>query len=362
VRAGRREKEDERGTMMKAWRAHAYGEGGNPADTISKMTLDDVPVPVAGAGQVQIKVAFAAVNPIDWKLFSGGMHGICPVSFPYTPGFDLSGTVSAVGEGVSGFAVGDEVAVDIGLVESCKEPSPGFGPAGAFAEYATVPAELVAKTHGVDLRAAAGLPLAGLTAYQALFTGNGTDFTGAPLGDLKSGQKVLVLGGSSAVGMYAVQLAKNAGLHVAATASGAMMPDGKTAKKDYVKTLGADRVEDYTTDGWSDALKGQDFDLVFDCVGEDAYWTEVAPKVLKKGGKFISIANFSPGTGADGLVFQNYLLKSNTEDLSKLMAMVKEGKLKVSVDSTVPLTEAPKALSKSMTMHSAGKLVVQIAA
>jgi len=109
-------------STMKAWRAHAYGENGNPADTIAKLTLDEVPVPQPGAGQLQIKVAFAAVNPIDWKLFSGGMHGICPVSFPYTPGFDLSGTVSAVGAGVTGFAVGDAVAGDIGLVESCKDP------------------------------------------------------------------------------------------------------------------------------------------------------------------------------------------------------------------------------------------------
>ena len=90
-----------------------------------------------------VKVAYAGVNPIDWKLFSGGLDGICPCQFPYTPGFDVSGTISAVGEGVTGFAVGDEVAGDIGLVESCSDPPAEFGPAGAFAEYATLPASLV---------------------------------------------------------------------------------------------------------------------------------------------------------------------------------------------------------------------------
>ena len=348
-------------STMKAWRAHAYGENGNPADTIAKLTLDEVPVPQPGAGQLQIKVAFAAVNPIDWKLFSGGMHGICPVSFPYTPGFDLSGTVSAVGAGVTGFAVGDAVAVDIGLVESCKDPNPGFGPAGAFAEYATVPAEYVAKADGVDPAQAAGVPLASLTAYQALFTGNGRDFKGATLGDMKAGQKLLILGGCSAVGMYAIQFAKNAGIKVTATASGATMSDGKTSKADHLKALGADEVIDYTKGEWSDALAGQDFDMIFDCVGESKYWSEGAPKVLKKGCKFISIANFAPGDGGDGLVFQNFLLKSNAEDLSKVMALIKEGKVKVTVDSTVPFADATKALTHSMTMKAAGKIVIKVA-
>ena len=84
---------------MKAWQASAYGADGNPADTIANLKLADVEIPPAGAGQIQVKVSLAAINPIDWKLFSGGLHGIVPCTFPYVPGFDITGEVTAVGEG-----------------------------------------------------------------------------------------------------------------------------------------------------------------------------------------------------------------------------------------------------------------------
>ena len=86
---------------MKAWQASAYGADGNPADTIANLKLADVEIPPAGAGQIQVKVSLAAINPIDWKLFSGGLHGIVPCTFPYVPGFDITGEVTAVGEGAS---------------------------------------------------------------------------------------------------------------------------------------------------------------------------------------------------------------------------------------------------------------------
>ncbi|CAJ1370558.1 unnamed protein product [Effrenium voratum] len=217
---------------MKAWRVHAYGEEGNPADTISKMTLDTIPMPEPKPGQVLIKVELAAVNPIDWKLFSGGMHGICPVTFPYVPGFDVAGTVVKLGEGVGNVQVGDEVIADLGLVETCKTESP-CGPAGAFAQYTVALASTVAKREGIPAKELVGLPLAGLTSYQALFTGAGGDFTGAPLGTLAPGQKLLVLGGAAATGAIAVQLGRAIGAEVATTASPNKMPDG-TNKLDYM--------------------------------------------------------------------------------------------------------------------------------
>ncbi|CAE7348849.1 QOR, partial [Symbiodinium sp. CCMP2456] len=102
-----------------AWRVHSYGKEGNPAHAISNMTLNMVPVPEPRKGQVLVKVQMAAVNPVDWKLFGGGMHSIFPVSFPYVPGFDIAGTVVKVGEGVTRLAVGDEICGDIGLRETC---------------------------------------------------------------------------------------------------------------------------------------------------------------------------------------------------------------------------------------------------
>ena len=129
-------------STMKAWRTYKYNEDVPAAIGALKLETD-VPVPTPGAGEVRVKVLHAAVNPIDWKLFSGGYHSMCPATFPYVPGFDLSGTVDAVGEGVS-LAVGDTIIADTGLLETCVDPPPNGGSGGAFAEYAIVPEKLAA--------------------------------------------------------------------------------------------------------------------------------------------------------------------------------------------------------------------------
>lgn len=343
---------------MKAWRAHAYGAEGNPADTIGKMTLDTIPVPEPKKGQVLVKVELAAVNPIDWKLFSGGLHGICPVSFPYVPGFDLSGTVAKLGEGVTDLAVGDEVVVDLGLCETCCTETP-CGPAGAFAEYALALAETVAKRDGLSSKDVVGLPLAGLTSYQAIFTGAARDFSGAELGKLEAGQKLLVLGGAAATGAIAIQLAKSAGAYVATTASPNKTPEG-ISKIDYMKQLGADEVINYKEADWAEALAGKDYDLIYDCVGTPEDWPKAA-KVLKKGGNFVTIANFGEAKSTEDHSFKVFPIKSNSDDLKKLIALVKAGKLKVPVDSIVPFSDVQAVLSKSMGWASAGKLVIQVA-
>ena len=123
-----------------------------------------------------------------------------------------------------------------------------------------------AATHGIDPSAAAGLPLAGLTAYQALFTKAGRSFTGADLGSLKSGDKLLILGGATFVGCFAIQLAKNAGAFVACTASTKLNAKG-VAKLEFCKSLGADVVIDYGTAEWSDVLAGKEYDMILDTVG-----------------------------------------------------------------------------------------------
>ena len=413
---------------MKAWTCAGYRADGNPGDAIAKLELSEVAIPAPGAGQVQVKISHAAVNPIDWKLFSGGLHGICPCTFPYIPGFDVSGTISAVGEGdrcspplrglggcvffrdvcvtrsakkaipidlrvprplasehipalvipalrpesltrlyysrpetpgVSDFAVGDAVCVDLGLVETCVDPAPAQGSGGAFAEYAVAPASLVAKYGTLDGPTAAALPLAGLTAYQGLFTKSARTFTGEPLGDVKSGDKVLVLGGATLVGSYAIQLAKNAGATVACTASTNKTSDGRT-KMALCESLGADVVIDYKTSTWFEALAGQEYDMIYDCVGSDDDWVASA-KVLKKGGLFLSIANFAADPAAnEACVFKNFLLKSDGEDLSELVAAVEAGKLKVTFDSTVKMADVPAALTKSFKSENAGKIVVAV--
>jgi NADPH:quinone reductase-like Zn-dependent oxidoreductase len=261
---------------------------------------------------------------------------------------------------VSDFQVGDTVCADLGLCETCVDPKPAQGNAGAFATFAAVPASLCAKTDGVDPVAAAGLPLAGLTAYQALFTKAGRTFTGDTLGDLKPGQKLCIIGGATAVGAFAIQLAKNAGAFVACTASS--NDDARGVKKtEACKALGADVVIDYGNEEWSDVLNGQEYDLVFDTIGKQEDWANAA-KVLKKGSDFISVANFAADAAAnESNVFKNFLLKSDGGDLSDLVAMVKAGKLTVPVDSVVPFADVPAALAKSSAQANAGKIVVDVA-
>lgn len=329
---------------------------------IKSLSCETLPVPAPAAGQVRVKVQYAAVNPIDWKLMSGGLDGVCPCSFPYTPGFDISGVVDAVGDDVSDLAAGDAVVADLGLVETCCNPPPAAGCGGAFAEFAVLPAGLCAKRGGMAADAAAGLPLAGLTTYQALFTGEGSSFAGERLGDLKAGQKLLILGGSSATGAFAVQLAKNAGATVAATASENLMPDGTTKKIDFVKSLGADQVIDYKSADWAEVLAGQEYDLIFDTVGLDEDLAK-ADKVLKKGGDFVSIANFNPESkSTDEVRFAVFLIKSTGAELSKLVQLADEGKLQVPVDSTVAFEDVPAALEKNMSFRSGGKIVVKVSA
>jgi NADPH:quinone reductase-like Zn-dependent oxidoreductase len=256
--------------------------------------------------------------------------------------------------------VGDAVCVDLGLVETCVDPAPAQGSGGAFAEYAVAPASLVAKSGTLDGPTAAALPLAGLTAYQGLFTKAARTFAGEPLGDVKSGDKVLVLGGATLVGSYATQLAKNAGATVACTASTNAMSDGRT-KMALCESLGADLVIDYKSSSWSERLAGQEYDMIYDCVGSNDDWVASA-KVLKKGGLFLSIANFAADPAAnEACVFKNFLLKSDGKDLADLVAMVEQGKLKVTFDSTMKMADAPAALTKSFKSENAGKIVVAVA-
>jgi len=347
-------------TQMMAWCAKAYGAEGNPADTITNLTKETVDVPSPKAGQVLIKVEMAAVNPIDWKLFSGGLDSIAPVTFPYVPGFDVAGTVVKLGEGVKDLTVGDKVCADLGLVETCCKDTP-LGPAGAFAEYAVALASTVSRRKNLTAAQTVGLPLAGLTSYQALFTGAGSSFKGEELGKLEKGQKLLVLGGATATGALAIQLAKNVGATVAATASPNLMPDGKTTKIDFAKEMGADEVINYKDANWAEVLAGKEYDMIYDCVGDAEDWPK-ASAVLKKGGLFVSIANFGEVESTADHGFRIFLVKAHAPDLDKLLELVASEKLKVPVDSSVPFEKVPQALARSLKWQSAGKLCIQVSA
>ena len=169
---------------MKAVRYHSYGDS-------DVLVYEDADRPAAGAGQVVVKVAGTAVNPVDVAIRAGFLQEVFPVTLPHIPNFDVAGVIAEVGEGVSGWSAGDTVVAFLPMTAP-----------GAAAEYVAAPAEvLAAAPRTVELADAAALPSAGLTAWQALFEH----------AEVKAGQSVLVNGAGGAVGGYFVQLAAHAG-------------------------------------------------------------------------------------------------------------------------------------------------------
>ena len=308
--------------------AHINEYGGKEAVEIN----DTVSKPQAEAGKIVVEIRAAGVNPIDWKIRQGYMAQMMPLQFPATMGGDFSGVVTEVGEGVSGFSAGDEVYGQAGVL---------LGGSGTFAEYALVSAQNVAqKPKNISHQEAAGLPLAGVSALQALSENI----------DLKKGQKILIHGGGGGVGSFAVQLAKYLGAYVYTTVS--------TEDAAYVKGLGADEVIDYTAQKFEDLVT--DCDAVFDMAGGETYTRSFS--VLKKGGIIVSMVE-QPNTE----LMEKYGVRSisqftqpTREKLEKLAVLVEQGVVKVHIDKTFPLDETAEALSYLETGHPQGKVVLEV--
>mmetsp|Transcript_4869 Transcript_4869/g.15011 ORF Transcript_4869/g.15011 Transcript_4869/m.15011 type:complete len:352 (+) Transcript_4869:63-1118(+) len=331
---------------MKAWHCSGYQE--DAALAVASLTLANaVPVPSPGKQQVLVKVHFAALSPTDLLLLTGSAQERFPLGgFPAVPGCDAAGEVAALGPGCSPrLKVGDRVAfcLDIAALSGSQ--------AGALADFCACPEGQVSKLlEGVELRAAAGLPLAGLSAYQALFTGAGLSTKGEPLGDVQAGSKVLILGGDRGTGHLAVQLAKKAGATVVTTAS--------PSKLDWLRTLGADRIVDW---------REQDFDLIYDCVGWASSPEEMgkATMVMRPGGQFITPPEFQ-AFAPEGVIkerhFKAMVANPNTQDLDVLIQRLASGELEVNVDHVYPFAEAPHALTHSVSGQTNGKVLVSVAA
>lgn len=233
---------------MKSAQMKTYGS----SEVIEINQNDSIPDPSARKALVTIKAA--GVNPIDWKIREGYMKQAMQLHFPTTLGLDFSGVVEKVGDGVSGIKQRDEVY---------GQASVASGGSGAFAEVALANADSIAhKPKSLNHQEAAGLPLVGVSTWQALVETIG----------LTNGQKILIHGGAGGIGSIAIQLAKHLGAHVATTVS--------TDDKQVVKELGADEVIDYKTQTFEDLV--HDYDAVFDTVGGETYTRSF--KALKRGG------------------------------------------------------------------------------
>jgi NADPH:quinone reductase-like Zn-dependent oxidoreductase len=291
----------------------------------------DVDRPEPKADEVLVKVHAAAINPADWKI-RDGMGEQFGFKLPLILGGDIAGTIEAVGVEIKNFKQGDAV---YGMTLSNLS--------GAYAEYAVAKADAIAlKPNELNFEEAAAIPIGALTAWQAIFD----------LANLSSGQRILITGASGGVGSMAVQLAKAKGAIVIATASG--------KNEQFVRHLGADEFVDYTKQRFEEVVK--DVDVVFDTVGGDTL--ERAFQTLKKGGFLVASAQTPSEEKAKkfGVESAWVLCQSNAEQLAQINQLIKEGKLKVHVETVLPLTEVKKAHQLSQSGRTRGKIVLQVGA
>jgi NADPH:quinone reductase-like Zn-dependent oxidoreductase len=288
-----------------------------------------VPRPVAGAGELLVRVHAASVNPIDTYTRAGQAEDITGARTPYVPGFDVSGVVEAVGAGVKSFRKGDAVFAMLDLRRG-----------GAYAEYVLVKqAEAAKKPKRLSHEAAAAMPLTVLTAWQALFD------TAA----LEAGQTVLVHAGAGGVGSMAIQLAKWRGARVIATAS--------AANHAYLRKLGADVVIDYKTQRFEELAK--DVDVVLDPIGGDTQRRSLA--VLKRGGILVSIVGLgATARNTTNVRAQSILVKPDAATLTRVAALADERRLQPTVSHSFPLQRAGDAHVQSETGRTRGKIVLKV--
>jgi NADPH:quinone reductase-like Zn-dependent oxidoreductase len=308
---------------MKAVRIHNYGDK-------SVLQYEDAPMPQCGADDVLIRVVASSVNPVDWKIREGGMKEMLPFTMPFIPGWDVSGVVHAVGNNAHHFKVGDAVY-----------SRPDIAREGTYAEFVAVrESEVAVKPGTISHIQAATLPLAGITAWEALVTAGG----------IAPGQRVLVHAAAGGVGSLAVQIAKAKGAYVIGTAS--------SAHRSLVLSLGADEFVDYHAQPLREAV--HDIDLVVDTMGGETQaesWHVMAPN-----GMLVSIAS-DPADGAaqwPRLRAAFLFVQPNAAVLAQLALLVEQGQLRSVIGAEYALHDIGLAHALSETGHVAGKIALWV--
>ncbi|MFI7128347.1 NADP-dependent oxidoreductase [Nonomuraea sp. NPDC050153] len=298
---------------------------------VLKMVEVDRPVP--GPTEVLVRVEAAGLNPTDWKTRESG--GFLRDELPFVLGYDVSGVVEDSGVGQALHKPGDEV---FGML---KYPD-GHG---AFAEYVTAPSRhFVRKPAAVDHVQAAGIPLAGLTAYQAL-----VDVAG-----LKGGQRVLIHAAAGGVGHLAVQIAKARGAYVIGTAS--------AAKHEFLRGLGADELVDYRNEDFAEVVR--DVDVVLETIGGD--YGPRSLRTLRAGGTIVSLVlrDLDPDlhrrAAELGIRSEAMLVEPDHAAMRALAALAEAGRLRAEVAAALPLAEAAKAHELGETNRVTGKIVLTV--
>lgn len=312
----------------------------------------DVPEPTVGEHDVLVRVEAAGLNPLDEKIRAGEFKQILPYKLPLILGNDVAGTVVRVGTAVRGFKPGDEVYA-----------RPHQDRIGTFAErIAVAEGDLALKPASISMEEAGSLPLAALTAWQAL----------VERGKLRPGQKVLIHAGAGGVGSIAIQLAAHLGASVATTASG--------SNADFVRALGADTVIDYRTQDFEQLLTG--YDLVLDSLGGETL--EKSLRVLKPGGKAIGIAGppdpaFARQAGLNpllrlavtalsrkirrqakklGVTYEFLFMHASGDQLRQITTLIDQGAVRPVVGKVFPFDQTPQALQSLSQGGIRGKAVI----
>lgn len=309
---------------MKAVRFHEHGDP-------EVLRVEDVETPEPGAGEVRVRVAASAFNPVDDGIRGGYLQEVFPVALPHVPGIEVSGVVDALGAGVGGVAVGDAV---IGFLPMVAD--------GAAAEYVVASAAVLAPApSSIPLADAAALPMVGLTAWQALFDDAG----------LEAGQRVLVNGAGGAVGGYAVQLAKRAGAEVVATAS------PRSAER--VRAAGADVVVDHTTTALADAV-AEPVDVLLNLARIAPEELAALAGLVRDGGVVVNTVPTipTPSDAARGVRAVGVFVRSDAAQLARLSELVDRGELRVEVAERVPLAALPEVHARANAGTLPGKVIV----
>lgn len=306
---------------MNAVRYHSYGAA-------NVLRYEEVDRPTAGPGQVLVRVAATSFNPVDAAIRAGYLREAFALRLPHTPGLDVAGTVAALGDGVVGLNVGDDV---VGLLSMTDD--------GAAANYVVVPAAaLSAAPTAIALQQAAALPVAGLTAWQALFEHAG----------LESDQRVLINGAGGAVGGYAVQLAAQAGADVLAVTG--------PRSADQASRYGAAQVLNYTA-GPVSATAHEPVDVVLNLAKATAEEMAGLVAIVRPGGVLVTTVPPGPDAGGDVRVISMFL-RSDADQLSALVARVDTRQLQVAVDQCYPLADLAAVHHRSDAGDLHGKVLL----
>jgi NADPH:quinone reductase-like Zn-dependent oxidoreductase len=298
-------------------RAVVVHEAGGP----EVMHLEEVDPPEPGDGEVLVRVRAASVNPADWKARRGSMSKPLPAVL----GNDVSGSVEL--SRADGFSVGEDVF--------------GIAPSGGYAELASAPARMIArKPAGVSHEQAAAIPVAGMTAWQALYDRAG----------LERGQTALIAGAAGGVGHFAVQFAKLAGARTIGI--------GSTRNREFVLGLGADEYIDYTQQVVAESAS--DVDVAFDTVGGEMTVALVA--TLRRGGILVTIAAAAPEDAARerGARAELLSMSPSPEQLTRIAELVENGDVRVEISHTFPLAQVQQAHLLSESGHTRGKLILTV--